>query len=114
VKIAQKHTLGDLAASVQRYVDAFDGAGRDDEHQHELNKVTLSSALGRRGMLYGSLEPELTDLALAAFDAEMEVLRRRGETRTTPQLRADALASICRKYLTSRADSAARGRGRRT
>ena len=111
VELARKHTLADLESSVQRYVDAFDGDGRDDDHQHELNKVTLSSTLGGRGILNGSLDPGLTDLTLTAFDAEMEVLRQKGDARTTPQLRADALASICRQYLASRADGSARGRG---
>ena len=111
VGFAQRYTLPELESTVQRYVDAFDGDGGDDKHQHELNKVTLSSTLGRRGVLNGSLDPELTDLALTAFDAEMEVLRQKGETRTTPQLRAEALASICRQYLASRGRSSARGRG---
>ena len=113
VDFAQQFTLVELAAVVQDRVDAWDGdgGGGDDEHQNELNKVTLSSTLGRRGILNGSLDRELTDLALTAFDAEMEVLRQKGDTRTTPQLRADALVSICRQYLASRSDSTARGRG---
>ena len=57
------------------------------------------------------MDPELTDLVLTAFDTEMEVLRQKGETRTTPQLRADALASICRQYVAARGESSARGRG---
>ena len=111
LNIARDHTYADLESAVERYVDQFDGRGKDDEHQHELNEVRLSSSLEGRGYLNGSLDPELTDLALTAFDAEMEILRQKGETRTTPQLRADAFASICRQYLTSRGDTDAHGRG---
>ena len=78
----------------------------------QLNKVTLSTTSGGRGILNGSLDPELTDLVQTALDAEMEVLRQRAETRTSPQLRAAALESIAREYLAGRGESTARGRGR--
>src|SRR3954447_2354131 len=111
LNIARDHTYADLDSAIQRYVDQFDGRGKDDEHEHELNTVTLSSSLEGRGYLNGSFDPETTDLALTAFDAEMERLRHKGETRTTPQLRADAFASICRQYLASRGERDGHGRG---
>src|SRR6185437_12902759 len=111
IAVARDHTYADLESAVVRYVEQFDGLGKDDDHDHELNKVTLSSSFEGRGYLNGSLDPETTDLVLTAFDAEMEVLRQRGETRTTPQLRADALDSICRQYLAARGDTGAHGRG---
>jgi hypothetical protein len=111
LRIARDHTYADLESAVVRYVEQFDGLGKDDDHDQELNKVTLSSSFEGRGYLNGSLDPETTDLVLTAFDAEMEALRQRGETRTTPQLRADALDSICRQYLAARGDNHAHGRG---
>jgi hypothetical protein len=113
VEFARERTPLQLRAAVQRAVDAFDhddGANRDNAQQ-ELNKVTLSLTTGQRGILNGSLDAELADIVLTALDAEMEVLRTRAETRTTPQLRSEALGSICRHYLASRGDSDARGRG---
>ena len=74
-------------------------APADDEKQQKLNKVTLSTTSGGRGILNGSLDAELTDLVQTALDAEMEVLRQQAETRTSPQLRAAALESIARGYL---------------
>jgi len=113
VDFARISNPNELRGALERMTDAFDGDGgaRSDEAEHELNRVTLSATLNGRGMLNGSLDAELTDLAQTAFNAEMEVLRRPGETRTVPQLRADALASICRQYLASRGASTARGRG---
>jgi hypothetical protein len=89
VEFARTHTPLQLRAAVQRAVDAFDhddGASRD-KAQHELNKVTLSLTTGKRGILNGSLDAELADIVLTALDAEMEVLRTKAETRTTPELR---------------------------
>jgi hypothetical protein len=113
VDFAKRWTLPELRAAVQHYIDAWDGdgGGDDDEHEYELNRVTLSSTLGDRGILNGSLDAEATEIVQTALDAEMEVLRRKADPRTTPQLRADALASICRWYLASRGESEARGRG---
>ena len=104
----------ELRDALQRMVDEFDGDGGagSDKKQHALNKVTLSTTSGGRGILNGSLDAELTDLVQTALDAEMEVLRQRAETRTSPQLRAAALESIARGYLSARGESTARGRGR--
>jgi 5-methylcytosine-specific restriction endonuclease McrA len=113
VEFARDHSPLQLRAAVQRAVDAFDhddGANRD-KNQQELNKVTLSLTTGQRGILNGSLDAELADIVLTALDAEMEVLRTKCETRKTPELRSEALGSICRHYLASRGDSDARGRG---
>jgi Domain of unknown function (DUF222) len=90
---ARKSTPSELREAVKTMTDAFDddGGAGDDEKQHKLNKVTLSMTSGGRGILNGSLDPELTDLVQTALDAEMEVLRNRAELRTSPQLRAEAL-----------------------
>jgi hypothetical protein len=113
VEFARNHTPLQLRGAVQRMVDAFDGDGGADrdKHQQELNKVTLSLTTGQRGILNGSLDAELADIVLTALDAEMEVLRTKAETRKTPELRSEALGSICRQYLASRGDTSARGRG---
>jgi hypothetical protein len=111
VGLARDHTYVDLESAIDRYVDQFDGQGKDDEHEVELNKVTLSSSYEGRGYLNGSFDSETTELAQTALDAEMEVLRQKGETRTTPNLRADAFTSICRQYLASRGERDAHGRG---
>jgi hypothetical protein len=113
VAFARISTPVELRDAVRRLTDAFDGdggAGRDKE-AHDLNKVTLSSTTDGRGILNGSLDAELADVVLTAFDAEMEVLRTAGETRKSPEMRAVALESICRQYLTACGESAARGRG---
>jgi hypothetical protein len=114
VEFARISCPGELRDAVKVIVDAFDGDGgaNSDEKEHKLSKVTLSTTSGGRGILNGSLDPELTDLVQTALDAEMEVLRQKAETRTSPQLRADALQSMARWYLSARGDSTARGRGR--
>jgi Domain of unknown function (DUF222) len=114
VAFARISTPGELRNAVQRMVDEFDGDGGagSDKQQHARNKVTLSTTSGGRGILNGSLDAELTDLVQTALDAEMEALRQKAETRTAPQLRAAALESIARGYLSARGDSTARGRGR--
>jgi hypothetical protein len=98
---ARISTPGELHAAVKTIIDEFDGdGGADDEEQHQLNKVTLSTTSGGRGILNGSLDPELTDLVQTALDAEMEVLRTRAEIRTSPELRAEALEAImCDSYI---------------
>jgi Domain of unknown function (DUF222)/HNH endonuclease len=113
VNAAKVATPAELRVMVQRVTDAFDadgGAGRDKK-EHALNRVTLSSTSGGRGILNGSLDAELTDIVLTALDAEMEVLRVKGETRRAPELRAAAADSIFRQYLASRGDTGGRGRG---
>jgi hypothetical protein len=113
VAFARIGTPRELREVVKGMCDAFDGdkGARNDEREHALNKVTLSATSGGRGILNGSLDAELTDIVLTALDAEMEMLRVKGEVRKTPELRAAALESIMRKSLASRSDSTARGRG---
>ena len=113
VDFAQISTPGEFRNALQTMVDAFDGDGGagNDRKQDRLNQMTLSSTLGGRGMLNGSFDPELTDLALTALDAEIEALKIKGDRRQLPERRAEAFASICRQYLNSRGDSTARGRG---
>jgi hypothetical protein len=109
---ARLATPAQVREEVQRIVDAFDGDGgaANDERQHALNKVTLSP-VGGRGILNGSLDAELSRLVMCAFDAEMYALKLKGDTRTTPQRRAEALESICRRTLAHHDDGTTRRRG---
>ena len=113
VDFATISSPGELREVVQGICDAFDGdqGAGNDKNQHQLNKVTLSTTTGGRGILNGSLDAEVTDVVLTALDAEMEALRTRSDPRKTPELRSVALESICRQYLTARSRSTARGRG---
>src|SRR4051812_4570825 len=113
VDFARDRTPLETRGLMQEVVERFenDGGAKGDKHQYELNQVTLSQTLGGRGILNGSLDAELADIVLTALDAEMEVLRTKAETRRSPELRAEALGSICRHYLAARGDSTARGRG---
>jgi hypothetical protein len=112
VAFARIATPEETRKALKMMTDAFDhdGGAAHDDAEYKLNKVTLSELAGR-GVLHGSFDPELLDLASTALDAEMEVLRKKDDARRTPQLRADAFASICRQYLASRGDTEARGRG---
>ena len=113
VVFARLSTPKELQSAVKTMTDAFDGdiGARSDAAEYELNAMTLSSSLYGRGVLNGSFDTEVTDLALTALDAEMEALRRPQDTRPWPQRRAEAFESICRQYLAGRGSSAARGRG---
>ena len=116
VAFARLSTPVELRNALRSMTDAFDGDGDggagSDSADYARNTMTLSPSLDGRGVLNGSFDTEVTDLALTALDAEMEALRRPGDIRDAPRLRAEAFASICRQYLASRGDSTARGRGR--
>jgi hypothetical protein len=98
---------------VERIVDAFDGDGgaESDARHHSLNNVTLSATLEGRGVLNGSLDAELSRLVTCAFDAEMYALKRKADTRTRPQRRAEALEAMCRRTLAHHDDGTTRRRG---
>ena len=113
VAFARLSTPKELQGAVKTMTDAYDGdtGARSDAAEYELNTMTLSPSLYGRGVLNGSFDTEVTDIALTALDAEMEVLRRPQDPRRPPQRRAEAFESICRQYLASRGTTTARGRG---
>jgi uncharacterized protein DUF222/HNH endonuclease len=76
-----------------------------------LNEVRFAE-VGGRGILNGSLDAELSKLADAAFDAEMEKLRRPNESRLIGERRAEAFESMCRRSLHELDDGTTRRRGR--
>jgi Domain of unknown function (DUF222)/HNH endonuclease len=102
-----------LRDEVQRIVNAFDGGGgaKEDERQQALNKVYFSPNVAGRGILNGSLDAELSRIVEAAFNAEMEVLELKNDPRTTPQRRAEALESMCRRSLDHHDTGTRRRRG---
>jgi hypothetical protein len=98
---------------VQRIVDAFDGDGgaSDDTRQQDINWVTFSPTMQGRGALNGSLDAELSRMVEAAFNAEIEVLTLKDDPRTIPQIRAEALESMCRRSLDHHDTGTRRRRG---
>ena len=82
VTLAKITTPHELRDELQRYVEAFDGDGgtKNDKREHDKNKITLSATLYGRGILNGSFDAELTEIATTALDAEIALLRERGDT----------------------------------
>lgn len=112
VEYARLATPGRLADAVRRMTDAFDGDGgaAADERQHRLNDVTFAE-VGGRGILNGTLDPETSKLADAAFNTEMETLRRPNDTRLVGERRAEAFEAMCRRTLDHHDDGTRRRRG---
>jgi hypothetical protein len=102
-----------LRDEVKRIVDAFDGDGgaKDDTRQQDLNVVYFDATSGGRGALNGSLDAELSRMVEAAFNAEIEVLKLKDDPRTVPQIRAEALESMCRRSLDHHDTGTRRRRG---
>jgi hypothetical protein len=102
-----------LRDEVKRIVDAFDGDGgaKDDRRQQGLNVVYFDATSGGRGALNGSLDAELSRMVEAAFNAEIEVLKLKDDPRTIPQIRAEALESMCRRSLDHHDTGTRRRRG---
>jgi hypothetical protein len=71
------------------------------EAQHARRRLHLSQTLGDMGVLDGAFDAEGTEVGATALTAEMERDRLKGDMRTRPQRRADALVNICRRALDS-------------
>jgi hypothetical protein len=87
-----------LRHRLQHFCDACtgdDGASRD-ERQHTARRVYLSETIDGMGVIDGRLDPEGRMLVDATLQAYMDRDLQAGETRTTPQRRADALVQVCR------------------
>jgi 5-methylcytosine-specific restriction endonuclease McrA len=89
----------ELRYAVKRMTDAHDGDGgaKDDAAQIRKNRVNLSPSFDGRGVLHGSLDAESTEIAISAIDAMMAALKKPGDTREFPELRAEAFVEICRR-----------------
>jgi len=79
--------------------DALDGDGgaNSDDKQHRRRRAHLSKTFDAMGALDALFDPDDTDYLERALKAEMERDRAAGDSRFTPQRRADAFMNLIRR-----------------
>jgi hypothetical protein len=77
-------------------------AGEDGDRVRERRRLHVSPVLDGMVRVDGDLDPETGEHVVTALRAVLDAgARRRGDERSTPQRRADALGEICRQWLDS-------------
>ena len=101
VALAREVQPKDVRAVVRRLADAMDGdhGAASDEDQHAQRRVHASVTLGGMVMSDVLLDPEGGEIYLTALKAEMEADRKKGDSRTPAQRKADAFVNIFRRTL---------------
>ncbi|HTL85592.1 MAG TPA: DUF222 domain-containing protein [Acidimicrobiia bacterium] len=101
VDLARLTHSGGVREAVTRMSDAFDGDGGagSDADQYQLNRLHISSTLGGRVRIDGSLDKESGEIVKTAVDAMQAELRRDGDKRHRSAKQADALTGMCRRSL---------------
>jgi len=103
----------ELRKAVDRMVEAFDGDGgaASDAAEYAKNHLTFDQTFNGRFEPHGSVDAESGEIITAALEAEMATLRHRNDVCPAPNLRAEALTSICRWYLAHHDNGRPRRRG---
>jgi hypothetical protein len=101
VEVARHVNAKELRAVVRRLADSLDGDGgaTTARAQYDRRRLHVSSTLDGMVMIDGVLDPLSGETVLTTLDALMEHDRARGDPRTRPQRRADALVDACHKLL---------------
>lgn len=98
VEVARLASPGKLRDTLKGMTDALDGDGgaSADADEYAKNRLTFDATFNGRFEPHGSVDAESGEIIATAFDAEIEALKQKNETRSRPELRAEAWTSICR------------------
>ena len=101
VTVARLAPPGKLRDTIKGMTDALDGDGgaSEDLAEYAKNHLTFDATFNRRFEPHGTFDAESGEIIATALDAEIEALKLKDDTRSRPQLRAEAFTSICRWYL---------------